>query len=81
MTFTLQLKTIRTLRGLTQEQLAEKTGVPNTYISMMETGKIIPVGDWEARIKAALDWPDEAVFAALLPAPIPAPATDSLLQA
>ena len=67
MTFAQQLRALRALHGLTQKQLTEKTGIPDTYLSLMETGKMIPTSDWEARLKAALDWPDEAVFAALLP--------------
>ena len=68
MTFSQQLKTLRTLRGLTQEELAAKTGIPNTMLSQMETGKVVPAGEWETKIKTALDWPTDAnAFAALMP--------------
>jgi len=47
---------LRQARGLTQEQLAEKTGIPNTYLSLMETGKVVPAGEWDIRIREALGW-------------------------
>ena len=56
MTYASQLRMMRQARGLTQEQLAEKTGIPNTYLSLMETGKIIPAGEWDTRLREALDW-------------------------
>lgn len=68
MTYAAQLKTMRQARGLTQEELAAKTGIPNTYISVMETGKIIPAGEWEAKLREALQWtPDtDALLGELL---------------
>lgn len=56
MTYAAQLKTMRQARGLTQEELSAKTGIPNTYLSMMETGRIIPAGEWEAKLREALQW-------------------------
>jgi len=35
-------------------------------LSYIETGKILPTSDWENRIKMALDWPEDTVFASLL---------------
>lgn len=67
MAFAQQLRTLRGLRGLTQDELATKTGIHGAYLSIMETGKVIPIGDWETKIKQALDWPDDSVFAALMP--------------
>jgi transcriptional regulator with XRE-family HTH domain len=32
------IKTLRTDRGLTQEQVAQKVGVTKNYITMLETG-------------------------------------------
>ncbi|MCU0503169.1 MAG: helix-turn-helix transcriptional regulator [Anaerolineae bacterium] len=68
MTYAAQLKTMRQARGLTQEELAAKTGIPNTYLSMMETGRIIPAGEWEAKLREALEWtPDtDALLGELL---------------
>lgn len=56
MTFGATLKLLRQARGLTQEQLAEKCGIPNPYLSLMETGKIVPAGDWDTKLKEALGW-------------------------
>lgn len=56
MTLSQRMRAIRLLRNLTQEELAKQTGIPNTYISLMESGKVIPTGDWETRIKTALEW-------------------------
>ena len=41
----------RTKEGLTQKQLAEKTGIPRCHISAMENGKR-PIGKKTARILA-----------------------------
>lgn len=60
MSYASQLKMMRQARGLTQEQLAEKAGIPNNYLSLMETGKVVPAGEWDARIRAALGWTPEA---------------------
>ena len=59
MTYANQLRMMRQARGLTQEQLAEKCGIPNTYLSLMETGKVIPAGEWDAKLREALDWTPE----------------------
>lgn len=56
MSYGSQLRTMRQLRGLTQEQLATMAGIPNTYLSLMETGKVIPGNEWDIRLRAALDW-------------------------
>ena len=56
MTYASQLRMMRQARGLTQEQLAEKSGIPNTYLSLMETGKVIPAGEWDTRLREALGW-------------------------
>jgi transcriptional regulator with XRE-family HTH domain len=37
-----RLKAIRERRGLTQEQLAEKSGVSRTYLARLETGRQDP---------------------------------------
>lgn len=59
----MDLKTARTKRGLTQEQLAEKTGLPQTTISEIERGAIKrPSWDAVARISKALGYRPEQVF-------------------
>ena len=37
-----QIKRMRKAKGMTQEQLAEKTGVGITHISHIETGRSVP---------------------------------------
>jgi transcriptional regulator with XRE-family HTH domain len=59
MTIAQRLKTLRTMRNLTQEELAALSGIPNTYISLIETGKVIPAGEWDARLRLALNWTPE----------------------
>jgi transcriptional regulator with XRE-family HTH domain len=66
MDFNTKLRLLRTARGMTQKDLAEKTGIPDTYISNMETGKLVPAGSWMDAIKNALDWPgNDDVFTLL----------------
>lgn len=55
-----QLRIMRAARGLSQKDLAKLTSIPNTYISEMERGKLLPGLDWEARIRDALDWPEDS---------------------
>lgn len=57
MDYATKFRIVRNARGLKQTELADMTGIPNTYISLIETGKMIPSGDWETKLKAALDWP------------------------
>lgn len=54
-----RLRTLRTMRGLTQEELGRRAGIPNTQISLAESGKITFAGDWDARIREALNWTPE----------------------
>ncbi len=56
MDFASSLRTMRAVRNLSQLELAGLTGIPNTYISDMERGKVLPSADWETRIRKALDW-------------------------
>ena len=51
-----QIKAMRTLRGMTQEELGEAIGVSHVVISNLETGKVMPNDSHMERIKAALDW-------------------------
>lgn len=79
MSFAIQLRGLRVLRGMSQQDLAEATGIPANLISHMETGKVIPAGDWEVRIKLALQWPTDEAFAAIgsngIAQPAPQPVT------
>jgi DNA-binding XRE family transcriptional regulator len=59
MTFGSKMKTLRLLRNMTQENLATKTGIANTYLSTFETDKMIPTGEWERKIREALNWTPE----------------------
>lgn len=74
MNFGTQLRAMRAIRNLSQVALADLTGIPNTYISDMEMGKVMPNPQWEADLRAALDWPEAAdeAFAILAGAPEPA---------
>jgi len=67
MDFARQLRVMRVVRNVSQKELAYITEIPNTYLSDIETGKVLPSPDWEARIRAALCWPEnaESLFAAL----------------
>lgn len=59
----MDLKTARARRKLTQDQLAEKTGLPQTTISDIERGVIKkPSWDAVARIARALDYDPEKLF-------------------
>jgi len=74
MEFATQLRVMRTVRGLSQTELAELVGIPNTRISSMETGQILPGADWEARIRQALGWTADVDEALDILAAEPAPA-------
>ncbi len=59
MTFSDRMRNLRNMRGLKQEDVARATGIPVNYISSMETGKVIPAGEWETAIRNALGWTPE----------------------
>lgn len=59
------IRKLRLLRGLSLVDLQDATGINFTWLSRIETGKVIPTEDELNKIKAALNWPsDEAVEAA-----------------
>lgn len=64
MDFGRRMRALRAVSGISQKGLAEATGIPNTNLSDMETGKALPNAEWEHRIRAALGW-TPAVDAAL----------------
>jgi transcriptional regulator with XRE-family HTH domain len=49
------LKEVRRTRGLTQEQLGEKLGIPQMHVSGIESGKIVPRYDTLLDVVRALD--------------------------
>lgn len=56
MDYALRLKVLRAARGMSQASLAEISEISNFDLSKIETGKMLPSPDWEARIRAALGW-------------------------
>lgn len=60
MDFSTRMKALRQARGLSQVDLADKTGIPNTLLSLIETGKVYPGPDYERRIREALGWDEHA---------------------
>jgi transcriptional regulator with XRE-family HTH domain len=62
------LKDVRRARGLTQEQLGEKLGIPQMHVSGIESGKIVPRYDTLLDIVRALDYDLVLVPRALVPA-------------
>lgn len=60
MDFGSQMRVMRAARKLSQLELAQVTGIPNTYLSNIETGLALPNADWESRIRVALRWPPRA---------------------
>lgn len=53
--FAARLKDLRTSRGMTQKNLADKAGVTLTYISKLEAGGAAPGLDLMERLARALD--------------------------
>jgi transcriptional regulator with XRE-family HTH domain len=58
-TFAATLKLLRTLRRMSQIELARAAGVAPTCISYLETGKVLPSPDWERRLLDALGYQPE----------------------
>jgi len=57
-----QLRTLRTARGWTQEQLGQVLGVSRQAVNALETDKHDPSLDLAYRIAAAFDLPIEQIF-------------------
>jgi len=51
------LKEVRTIRGLTQEELSFQSGLHRTYISLLERGKKSPTLETLFKICDTLDFP------------------------
>ena len=60
--FGIRIKNIRKARGLTQEKLAENTGITLSYIAMIEGGKRNPTLDFIMRIAKGLDIEVQQLF-------------------
>lgn len=58
MNFGDKLRTLRGTRNLSQAQVAEMALTSRVFISYLETGKMLPSPDLEARLRKALDWTD-----------------------
>jgi len=56
MDFGQNLKTMRTIRNLSQAELAELAGTNRVFISHLETGKMLVTPDLEKRLRKALNW-------------------------
>lgn len=56
--------------GLTQEQLAEKAGLHNTYIGQIERGEKNATIKIIYKIAVALDVPLDVLFSDIMPAPV-----------
>ena len=73
MNFGTQVRLMRTARKMSQQELAVAARIDQRYISNIETELIQVNADWEARIRAALDWPvnaDEAFAILASPAAV-----------
>lgn len=53
----IRLTAERIKRGITQYELAKKTGIHPTDISKVESGRFPTFHGWKIRIAKALNWP------------------------
>ncbi len=60
MEFGRRLRMMRALRGIDQKELARRTGIPNWVLSNIETSKMLPTPETEAKVRDALHWPARA---------------------
>lgn len=58
MSFAKTLRSIRVMRRMRQKDLAALLEVSDFIISAMELGKMLPLPDFERRLRRALDWSD-----------------------
>ena len=63
MDFGTQLRVMRIVRHWQQRELAKASGVPISYISFLESGRMLPTPDQARKLKAALGWPANAEVA------------------
>ncbi len=57
-----RIKEIRLEMGMTQEELAKRTGISRPALSMIESGKSCPDGRTIASLVVALDTPANRIF-------------------
>ena len=69
MNFGKQMRTLRTVRDMSQQNLADRINLSRTYVAAIEAGTLRPSTEIEVLIRKALDWPEdaEAAFAILSP--------------
>lgn len=56
MDFAKGMRVMRTVRGLSQTDLALITGIGNTYLSLIESERVMPRPDQIEMIRAGLGW-------------------------
>ena len=56
-----KLRLVRLRQGLYQHELAKKSGIHPTYISLFETGRVRPTQQQAAKIAEVLDMKPEEV--------------------
>ncbi len=52
-----QIRLLRALRGMTQAQLAEASGIPRPVIAELESGHITLSEYYMTKLQTALQWP------------------------
>lgn len=57
-----KLRVFRVIANLKQRELAEKVGITQSLISLLETKKIFPGEELQKKIAAALNEPKDQVF-------------------
>jgi len=63
MDFGKAVQVMRTVRGMTQKDLAAAAGINRVFVWQIERGLTFPGPELEAAIKRALRWPAEAEVA------------------
>ncbi len=56
------IKTLRTKRGVTQEELAERSGVTQGFLSLVERGEREPALDFIDTVSRALNVPPQLIL-------------------
>jgi len=57
MTYGQKLRIIRAMHGLTQDEVAQLTGIPREVISGLENDHIAPSEHYRRKIESGLGWP------------------------
>lgn len=63
-----RIRLMRSVRRMTQIELAQKTGIPNSWLSYFEKGHVLPTPEQVEQIQDALGWTaaDEEALAVLV---------------